>query len=44
MYKSASPEAGSPPDGGAAAGSDQPVEDKNDDVVDAEFVDVDDKK
>ncbi len=50
MYKSASQSAGTPPGGGAQAGGAQsdgsakPKDGKKDDVVDAEFVDVEDKK
>ena len=50
MYKSASQTAGTPPGGGAqggaapADGDAKPKDGKKDDVVDAEFVDVEDKK
>jgi molecular chaperone DnaK len=45
MYKSASQTAGTPPQGGAAPDADsKPKDGKKDDVVDAEFVDVEDKK
>jgi molecular chaperone DnaK len=54
MYKSASQSAGTPPQGGGgggaapggaqADGNAKPKDDKKDDVVDAEFVDVEDKK
>jgi molecular chaperone DnaK len=48
MYKSASAEAGPPPPGGApsgdGAGAKQQEKKDKDNVVDAEFVDVDDKK
>jgi molecular chaperone DnaK len=51
MYKSASQSAGTPPPGGSAPGGGaqadgnaKPKDDKKDDVVDAEFVDVEDKK
>jgi molecular chaperone DnaK len=40
MYKSAS----SAPQGDAAPKAEEPKKDSQDDVVDAEFVDVDDKK
>ena len=50
MYKTASQSAGTPPGGGAqgggapADGDAKPKDGKKDDVVDAEFVDVEDKK
>jgi molecular chaperone DnaK len=45
MYKSSSQQPGGPPPGGAAPGGDDGGGKKDkDDVVDAEFVDVDDKK
>ena len=50
MYKTASQNAGTPPGGGAqgggapADGDAKPKDGKKDDVVDAEFVDVEDKK
>jgi molecular chaperone DnaK len=51
MYKSASQSAGTPPQGGGAPGGGaqadgnaKPQDGKKDDVVDAEFVDVEDKK
>jgi molecular chaperone DnaK len=46
MYKSTAQQPGGPPPGpdGGAPGGDSGKKDKKDDVVDAEFVDVDDKK
>jgi molecular chaperone DnaK len=44
MYRTAGPQAGPTPGGGDTAGAAQPEEQKKDNVVDAEFVDVDDKK
>jgi molecular chaperone DnaK len=49
MYRAAGPQAGGPPpgsggDGGAQPGGGEPPKGGKDDVVDAEFVDVDDKK
>ena len=43
MYKAA-PAPGADASAGAGAGAEQPQQKKKDDVVDAEFVDVDDKK
>jgi molecular chaperone DnaK len=45
MYKSAGAQGGGPtPGGDGASGQARPADAKKDDVVDAEFVDVDDKK
>ena len=46
MYKAASSQPGSqsPPSDGGQTGGDQGKKDGKDNVVDAEFVDVDDKK
>jgi hypothetical protein len=45
MYRAAGPQGGGPTPGGDGASGAAPSEDKSkDNVVDAEFVDVDDKK
>jgi molecular chaperone DnaK len=44
MYRTAGTQAGAPPDDGAAAGGAKGADAPKDNVVDAEFVDVDDKK
>jgi molecular chaperone DnaK len=44
MYRAAGTQAGAPPDDGAAAGAPKDAGAAKDNVVDAEFVDVDDKK